>query len=200
MSETNNTNTKTKSTKAKTAKKKADSPPKTPKTPKATKNPGKAGRPNYNPVFPNKDEWTVKDFMIANEVDPETGKGPKCAKLTLIMWLAKDAKKLGHSIVKRLTTKTKVEDGVKGRKPFLFSLRKKPAKVSIPVDSTPESSPESAPETIAADITVPVVDITPVAEPTTSIEPVVAETSAEITPDSTPEVVPTDAVPAEATA
>lgn len=107
---------------------------------------GKPGRPLYVPKFPRKVEWTVTDFCVANEVDPETGKGPKCSKLTLIKWMSRDKARKGRSVVKRLDhTAPPVGAGL-GRRAFLFSLRDKlatDATDAAPV--TPEVSSETAP-------------------------------------------------------
>lgn len=60
----------------------------TPVVAKVEKN--KPGRPKYNPVFPTTDKWTFNDFEITNGVDPQTGKGEKCSRLTLRKWLDAD--------------------------------------------------------------------------------------------------------------
>lgn len=172
----------------------------TPAAPKASKAPkGKPGRPLYAPKFPRKAEWTLKDFCVANEVDPETGKGPRCSKLTLIKWLGRDKARKGRSLVKRLdhTASPDSEKGL-GRKAFLFSLREKmtadasDTEITAPAtDSAPETP---APSDVSAETSAyeaqkaallgsptPVVDIT---------------TPAETTPEATPEMTPADAVPA----
>lgn len=162
-------------------------------TPAASKAPkGKPGRPLYVPKFPRKVEWTLKDFCVANEVDPQTGKGPRCSKLTLIKWLGRDKARKGRSLVKRLdhTAAPDSEKGL-GRKAFLFSLRDKMATdaadtATTAADSTPEATPAETPETSAYEAQkaallgtpAPVVDITTPA------------------PEATPEMTPADAVPA----
>lgn len=159
----------------------------------ATKGPkGKPGRPLYVPKFPRKKEWTLKDFCLANEVNPDTGKGPRCSKLTLIKWLGRDKARKGRSLVKRLdhTAAPDSEKGL-GRKAFLFSVREKmatdAADTETPADdSTPEATPAETPETSAYEAqkaallgtAAPVVDITTPA------------------PEATPEMTPADAVPA----
>lgn len=149
-----------------------DAPAKAPKasktTPKAAPK-GKPGRPLYVPKFPRKMEWTLKDFCVVNEVDPETGKGPRCSKLTLIKWLGRDKARKGRSIVKRLDHKASPdsEKGL-GRKAFLFSLREKMSQGSTnDTDATP-----------SGDVTVPVAEISPDAETPTPLVDVSPETAA----------------------
>lgn len=170
----------------------ADASPKAAKAPK-----GKPGRPLYVPKFPRKVEWTLKDFCVANEVDPETGKGPRCSKLTLIKWLGRDKARKGRSLVKRLdhTAAPDSEKGL-GRKAFLFSLREKMANDSTPeatpdtTDAAPAAPSDAAPATADYEAqkaallgtSAPVVDITTPNAPTT--------------PEATPEATPADAVPA----
>lgn len=47
------------------------------------------GRPAYKPVLP-KGNFTLADFCESNGVNPDTGKGKFCSKLTLIKWLDRD--------------------------------------------------------------------------------------------------------------
>ena len=182
---------KTKNAKKNASKKNTAATP-APAATKAAKAPkGKPGRPLYVPKFPRKVEWTLKDFCVANEVDPETGKGPRCSKLTLIKFLARDKARKGRSLVKRLdhTAAPDSEKGL-GRKAFLFSLREKMA-TEASDSATPAANPEtSAASDVSAETSAyeaqkaallgspaPVVDIT--------------------TPDApTPEATPADAVPA----
>ena len=169
-----------------------------PASPKAAKAPkGKPGRPLYVPKFPRKVEWTLKDFCVANEVDPENGKGPRCSKLTLIKWLGRDKARKGRSLVKRLdhTAAPDSEKGL-GRKAFLFSLREKMAN-----DSTPEATPDTTDAAPAApsDVSPATADYeaqkaallgtpAPVVDITTPDAPA--------SPEATPEMTPADAVPA----
>ena len=143
--------------KAKKATKKATKPAKAAKPSKSAKSGnGKVGRPRYVPTFPKAAEWTLRDFMVANGVNPDTGKGPRCSKLTLIKFLASDSERMGHSIVKRLSkTAEPAGDGKLGRKPFVYTLR---AKKSVN-DAAPEAAPAPAPAPEAGDVTVPVADI-----------------------------------------
>lgn len=154
---------------------------KTAKAPKAPK--GKAGRPLYVPKFPRKEEWTMNDFCRANEVDVETGKGPRCSKLTLIKWMARDKARKGRSIVKRLdhTAAPSSENGL-GRKAFLFSLREK-----LAPEATPEVSPEVTPEVTPDNSSYEEQKAALLSEPT----PVISITTPEVTPEATPEVVTT---------
>jgi len=133
----------------------APAPAKASKAPK-----GKPGRPLYVPKFPRKMEWTLKDFCVTNDVDPETGKGPRCSKLTLIKWLGRDKARKGRSIVKRLdhTAPPESEKGL-GRKAFLFSLREKMTQ------NTPDTSAPKVDDSVpSGDVTVPVAEISPSTE------------------------------------
>lgn len=154
---------------------------KTAKTAKAPK--GKAGRPLYVPKFPRKEEWTMNDFCRSNEVDVETGKGPRCSKLTLIKWLSRDKARKGRSLVKRLdhTAPPSSENGL-GRKAFLFSLREKLAPEVAP-EATPEVTPEVTPDNSSYEEQKAAL----LSEPT----PVISITTPEVTPEATPEVVAT---------
>lgn len=180
---------KTKNAKKNNSKKNTSTPatsaaPKGAKTPKAAK--GKAGRPLYVPKFPRKVEFTLKDFCVANEVDPVTGKGPRCSKLTLIKWLGRDKARKGRSLVKRLdhTSAPDSEKGL-GRKAFLFSLREKMATDTAPTtadvataDVSDETSAYEAQKAALLGSPTPVVDISTPAS------------------DATPEVIPVEAVSA----
>ena len=112
------------------------------------------GRPKYQPTFPTRKEWTFLDLMDANNVNPNTGKGKNCTKLTLTKFLDRDlwiraerrGKKKGkilranaHSLVVRLEGVFAEPDSKSGlgRKGFVYSLRAKlngkatkPAKVA----------------------------------------------------------------------
>jgi hypothetical protein len=113
--------------------------------------PGRPGRPHYVPKFPRKTEWTMNDFCVANDVDPESGKninpkgsGKGCSRLTLIKWMARDKARKSKSLVKRLdhTAPPMSENGL-GRKAFLFSLREKLNHVApTPEETAPAASPE----------------------------------------------------------
>jgi hypothetical protein len=159
----------------------------------ATKAPkGKPGRPLYVPKFPRKVEFTLKDFCLANGVDPETGKGPNCSKLTLIKWLGRDKARKGRSLVKRLdhTAAPDSEKGL-GRKAFLFSLREKLAadsadtatpapaspEIPTPAEASSDTSDYEAQKAALLGTPTPVVDITTPAD------------------DTTPEMTPAEPVP-----
>ena len=174
----------------------ATTPAPAPAATKAAKAPkGKPGRPLYVPKFPRKVEWTLKDFCVANEVDPETGKGPRCSKLTLIKWLGRDKARKGRSLVKRLdhTAAPDSEKGL-GRKAFLFSLREK-----LTNDSTPDAAPDTtdaAPDTTdaaPADVSTATADYEAQKAALLAPAPAVDITTA---PEATPEQTPADAVPA----
>lgn len=48
------------------------------------------GRPKYQPKFPRTDRWTFDDFEAANGVNPKTGKGENCTRLTLNKYLRRN--------------------------------------------------------------------------------------------------------------
>lgn len=126
-------------------------------TPKATKakTPKTArgvGRPRYEATVPQ-GKFTMRQFCEINGVDPETGKGEKCSKLTLIKFLARDAKKKGMSMIVRLKDETRAPAGEKGlgRKAFVFVRRSKLGnKVAVDVGTQSDAT-----------VNVPVVDVTP---------------------------------------
>jgi hypothetical protein len=95
----------------------------------ATKHDG-PGRPKYTPCFPRSKEWTFTDFMEVNGINTnsnskEFGKGPNCTMLTLRKFMARDAKRMGKSLifkVKDVTSEPNSKDGL-GRRAYLYSLR-----------------------------------------------------------------------------
>ena len=107
------------------------------------------GRPAYQPKFPQRQRWTLKDLMAANGVDKESGKGDKCTKLTLVKYLDKvcfakiktgpNAGKpdrnapLPNSLVVRLkeTLPPDSEEGL-GRRSFVYCLRAKLDQLKAP--------------------------------------------------------------------
>lgn len=83
------------------------------------------GRPRYIPALPRKTRFTITDVMVHNGVDMETGKGPKCSKLTVINWKNWDKSKGKNSEMVQLkgtSTKSNSEIGL-GRKQFVFCKR-----------------------------------------------------------------------------
>lgn len=186
MNDTNATKTnKTKATKTKTKKAAKITKATTKLSPKLSKNGKKLGRKRYDPLFPTTAEWTLREFMIANEVNPETGMGPRCSKLTLIKFLQRDSERMGHSLVKRLSKTSEPVGGTLGRKPFVYTLRKKPVVAAIadaPVDNG---------------ITVPVMDVTTPTDATPIPEEPVSATTETSTEEVTAEVpaATTDPVP-----
>ena len=80
------------------------------------------GRPKYQPLFPRKAKWTFADFEMANGVDPKTGKGEKCARLTLRNYMKRPDSQVVQ--VKGEFMKSNSPKGL-GRKPYLFQLRDK---------------------------------------------------------------------------
>lgn len=161
------------------------------------------GRPKYVPVIP-KSRFTMTDFMVANGVNLETGKGKNCSKLTLIKFLARDAKRKGHSTVVRLkdiTAEPNSKDGL-GRKALVYQLRTKfeasKAKASAaPAKKVTDKAVKTAAEnyeTTKAAILAPVAEIVP------TPAAVVAETVPEPTPAPTAEATQSPEVPAESAA
>lgn len=140
----------------------------TPKTNKAKTTKASVGRPRFVPDIP-KGKFTMRQFCELNGVNPDTGKGEKCSKLTLIKFMARDAKRKGMSEIVRLKDETRNPAGEKGlgRKAFVFQLRSKFAKanatVNVPiVDVTP------------APVDAPVADSTPVSADAPVADPVTA--------------------------
>lgn len=101
------------------------------------------GRPKYEPVFPRTKEWSFTDFMEVNgiNINPNSkdfGKGPNCTMLTLRKFMARDAKKMGHSLItkiKGVTSEPNSKDGL-GRRAYLYSLR---AKANVKRVSAPKA-------------------------------------------------------------
>ncbi len=88
------------------------------------------GRPKYTPLFPRSKEWTFTDFMEVNGINTNSnskdfGKGPNCTMLTLRKFMARDAKRMGKSLifkVKDVTSEPNSKSGL-GRRAYLYSLR-----------------------------------------------------------------------------
>ena len=96
---------------------------KTENTMKTNSNRG-PGRPKYQPIIPTS-RFTMTELCEVNGVNLQTGKGKNCSRLTLIKFLARDAKRKDHSLIVRLTNtfaEPKSEDGL-GRKSFVYQLR-----------------------------------------------------------------------------
>lgn len=197
----------------------------TPKSPKAKK--VHAGRPSYEVKWP-RGKFTFNDLMVLNGVDPETGKGPNCAKLTLVNHLKKDLARKGHSTIVKLDELAPPANGKLGRKQFVFQKRvqatdkqdKGSVKETVTVDVSKETKDYEAQKAalLAPDpVVAPVVvvdeahsgtvsttpEITPILEPVVNITPVadVVETAKE-TPSGDVSVsvaeTPAVEVPAEA--
>lgn len=170
MSKPNKSNKNSKSSTSKTNKA---------KTPKASRG---VGRPRYDAKIPN-GKFTMRQFCEYNGVNPDTGKGEKCSKLTLIKFMERDqhpkiksgknAGKLDKnrirpdSLIVQLD-ETSAPTGEKGlgRKAFVYQKRCK-------IKATPSD----------ATVTVPIVDVTPApvvdATPATDPAPVDAPASTE---------------------
>lgn len=94
---------------------------------KVTRGPG---RPKYEPRFPKTLNWTMVDWMEANEIETNRaskkfGKGPKCSLLTLNKFKAKDAKHKNRSMIVKLKDVTADPNSKSGleRKQLVYSLR-----------------------------------------------------------------------------
>jgi hypothetical protein len=154
------------------------------------------GRPAYQPKFPKSLKWTMADWCEANGINPKTGKGPKCAKLTLIKNMADDMfhtlknGKPDRSNPRRNSLIIQVKDEYRepaskdglGRKCSVFALRARLAgsktaktprtpKVSVNVGTDYDAVKAAllAP-TPAVEITAPVAEVTP------EVAPAVVET------------------------
>ena len=142
------------------------------------------GRPKYQPLFPRKAKWTFADFEIANGVNPKTGKGEKCARLTLRNYMKRSDSQVVQ--VKGELMKSNSPKGL-GRKAYLFQLRDKATAkttvkvarktskrepVSVNVSQTTQDYEAKKAALLAPE---PVVNITPVVEtPVVASEPVTA--------------------------
>lgn len=178
------------------------------------------GRPAYEPKFPRSLEWTFADFMEANEVNPETGKGPKCSKLTLTKYLDRDMyhpiesgkykgkpdrnrPRKNSLVVKSDKTREPNSESGLGRKTFVFYLRAKqdsikPAKVSVKV-GTAAAKPHKARK--AHTVSESTADYE--AQKAALLAPITAVTiTPEVAPvaETAPEVVPVSEVTPEITA
>jgi len=83
------------------------------------------GRPAYVPKLPTKLRWTMLDLQVRNEVNPATGKGPNCSKLTLVNWLADELANRRSGLVLKVNGETKEPNSKSGlgRKAFVYVLR-----------------------------------------------------------------------------
>ena len=159
------------------------------------------GRPMYAPKFPRSLMFTMTAFCEANGVNPETGKGKNCSKLTLIKFLGR---KQGKSLVARLkaTAEPNSDTGL-GRKPFLFCMKDRldEAKAKIAewdakakAKETPKAkAPRKArtPKTVTVDVGVSQTTQDYEAQKAALLAPTVAPV---ITPDPTPAPEATPAV------
>lgn len=106
------------------------------------------GRPKYEPTLPRKNRFTFTDFMTANGVNPETGKGEKCSKLTLNNWMKRNEGK--NSPIVRLTgisAKSNSATGL-GRKQFVFCKRVDFADQQSAIDKANETKTIKAVKTV----------------------------------------------------
>ena len=148
------------------------------------------GRPAYSPKFPKSLKWTMADWCEANGINPKTGKGPNCSKLTLIKYKNNHPKDFVR--VKNEFREPASKDGL-GRKCFLFSLSAraksakatKAAKVSKKVTVNVGTDYDAVKAALLAP--TPTVDIPAPVEVTPEVVPAVAETVT--APEATPALV-----------
>ena len=83
------------------------------------------GRPAYVPKVPGR-KFTFTDLMELNGVNPKTGKGPNCSKLTLDKFLKRDRALKGKSLIVKLdeTREPNSKSGL-GRKTYVYLRRDK---------------------------------------------------------------------------
>lgn len=175
------------------------------------------GRPMYTPKFPRSLRWTMRDFCEVNGVNPETGKGKACSKLTLIKFLDRDmhpriksgknAGKLNKAVLRPDSVVIRLEETAKpesdsglGRKAFLHCLRSRKDELKGKTAKAAVKSTRKA-KTVTVDVgtgtadyeatktalLAPAVDIAPAA-PTPEV------TAPAETPAATAEAVPAPAV------
>jgi hypothetical protein len=144
------------------------------KNAKTNKSSNGPGRPAYQIKWPT-GKFTFQDLEILNGVDPETGKGKVCTKLTLRKGLARDLALNSKSlIVKTKETRAPDSESGLGRKSFVFIRRSK-------LQATKAKKSAKAAEVLA-----PVVTIAPVETP---VETVAVEAPVE-TPVETTATIP----------
>lgn len=148
------------------------------------------GRPMYNPVIP-RGKFTMTEFCIANGVNPKTGKGKNCSKLTLIKFLGR---KQGKALIMKVKGETADPQSKKGlgRKAFLYTRK---AGVTVPKTSAAAPTPKAtAKRKYTRKATAPAAttaDYEATKAALLAPTPVVS-----ITPDPTPAPVAEDAAPA----
>jgi hypothetical protein len=155
-----------------------------------------AGRPKYQPKYP-KSKFTMGDFLDANGVNVNTGKGKFCTRLTLVKHLKADQNLGNKSLIVKLdeTREPNSKSGL-GRKTYVYILRSvlsarkatkrknaanvhvkigTPAKTVIPTVPVNAISPETeAYEAMKDSLTNPSTPATPSAPADTASEPVAA--------------------------
>jgi hypothetical protein len=137
------------------------------------------GRPKYAVKWPNR-KFTMQDLMVANEVNPKTGKGKLCTKLTLVKALQRDMfmadpttgkpdleRPRRTSLIVRVKDETREPNSKTGlgRKTYVYIRREKLANVTkvATVKSPKTEAPTVDYETQKSALLspVPVVSITP---------------------------------------
>jgi hypothetical protein len=99
------------------------------------------GRPQYTPTYPKAKKWTLADFCVANGVNPETGKGPNCSKLTLIKNLTRGLSGRNSLILQLDEYREPNHESGLGRKCNVYSLREK---ANVDTSAKPTQAPKSA--------------------------------------------------------
>ena len=158
------------------------------------------GRPKYAPKFPRTNKWTMADFMEVNGVNPETGKGENCAKLTLIQFRNRDVKLGEKSVIVKLDElRAPASVGGLGRRAFVYCLRSKLDEIQA-ADAAKAAKVKPAkvkPAKVAKSTTVPVASVKPTKAKTvkiTKVKPAPATVDVG-TAAETPEVAPVAEVP-----
>ncbi len=120
-----------------------------PKAKTSTQTHAKPGRPRYVPKIP-RGKFTFSDLEVENGVDPKTGKGENCTRLTLRKWSKDELKNTRSGLIIRIKDALAQPNNEKGlgRKAFVFQKR---------VGATagaPKASAPKAPKTEPAEVSV----------------------------------------------
>ena len=174
---------------------------------KSNKNRG-VGRPAYSVKWPNR-KFTMQDLMVANGVNPKTGKGKLCTKLTLVKALQRDMfmadpttgkpdtdRPRRTSLIVRVKDETREPNSKSGlgRKTFVYIRRDKLANVTkvAPDAKSPAPKDTMSYESHKAALLTPAVNIAPEPTPAAVTETVpAAETVSEVTAPTAPAVAET---------
>lgn len=157
------------------------------------------GRPRFTPKIPQ-GRFTLRKFCEFNGVNPDTGKGDNCSRLTLIQFINRDAaEKKNKSVLVKLpdTVKPHGEKGL-GRKAFLYCRREKLATLNTK-DST--KAPKAKASKVSVDVGTSTADYeaqkAALLAPTPAVD--ITPTAPEETPAVAPEAAPAEVAPAAET-